>query len=187
MVATRALSLTTSLCVACSLGALVAGCGNPLPGTVLGTYQVTATAGASSCGGGLGAPSAYQFDVQLSQTEIGTDATLHWSWLDDEPIASGALAPVSSSDPALQASLTASQSSNVDATDAGAGPCTMERDDSLVVTLGAGAPPGSFSGTMSYAFSAESGSDCSDQLTAAGGMYAALPCALAYTMVATRR
>lgn len=178
-------SRPTSFAVACSLGILVAGCGNPLPGSLLGTYQVTATAGESSCGSGLGAPSAYQFDVQLSETT--TDSTLHWSWLNDTPIASGTLAPVSSTDPALQATLEDSQSANVDATDAGAGPCTMERADTLVVTLGPGTPPQSFSGTLTYAFTAESGSDCSDQLTTSGGMYEALPCSVAYALAAKRQ
>lgn len=53
-----------SLGVASLLGILAAGCGNAL----LGTYQVTATAQANSCGSGLGAPGVYQFDVQLSET-----------------------------------------------------------------------------------------------------------------------
>ena len=157
---------------------LVAGCGNPLPGTLLGTYQVTATVGDNTCG--LGAPSVRQFDVELSETTTATAQTLYWSWLDHTPIASGPLAT-------LQATLTSSQSGNVDGTDAGPGPCTMDRADSLVVTLGAGTPPGSFGGTMSYAFSAASGADCSDQLSAAGGAYAALPCTVTYALAATRR
>jgi hypothetical protein len=176
--------LAVSLGIAGVLGLLAAGCANPLPGTQLGTYQVTATNEANSCGGGLGAPSTYQFDIQLSETG---DSTLYWNWLDDSPIASGALAPVSSTDPALQATLTASQSSNVDATDAGPGPCTMDRSDSLVVTLGTGTPPVSFSGTMSYTFTAASCANCSDQLSAAGGMYDALPCTVTYTLAATHQ
>jgi hypothetical protein len=185
MVATGAPSITLSLSTAGLLGVLLAGCGNPLPGTLLGTYQVMATAEANSCGSGLGAPSVYQFDIQLSETD--SDSMLYWNWLENTPIASGALAPVSTTDPQLQATLTASQSSNVDATDAGAGPCTMDRDDSVVVTLGAGTPPASFAGTMSYAFTVESGADCSDQLTAAGGAYDELPCAVTYTIVAARQ
>ncbi len=164
-----------------ALGALAVGCANPLPGTLLGTYQVTATAGANTCG--LAAPSIYQFNVQLSETTTPTE-TLYWSWLTNEPIASGPLAAISSSDPTLQATLTSSQSADVDPTDAGPGPCTMVRDDTLVVTLGAGAPPHSFTGTMGYAFSAASGADCSDQLAAAGGSYAAIPCSVSYSLTA---
>jgi hypothetical protein len=168
-----------------ALAVLAAGCGNPLPGTLLGTYRVDATAQANGCG--LGAPAREQFDVELSEATMGTTTTLYWSWLKDMPIASGTLAAVSGSDPTLQASLTASQSANVDGTDAGPGPCTMDRADSLVVTLGTGTPPRSFTGTLSYTFSAASGADCTDQLAAAGGAYAALPCAVSYALAASRR
>jgi hypothetical protein len=168
-----------------ALAVLVAGCGNPLPGTLLGTYQVNATAQANGCG--LAAPARYQFYVELSEATMGTTTTLYWSWLTDMPIASGALAPVSAGDARLQASLSASQSANVDGTDAGPGPCTMDRADSLVVTLATGTPPPSFTGTMSYAFSAASGADCTDQLAASGGAYAALPCTVGYALAASRR
>lgn len=167
------------------IGALAAGCGNSLPGTVLGTYEVTANAGANTCG--LGAPSERQFWVEISEKTTATSSTLYWSWLDHTPIASGPLAPISSSDATLQATLTASQTGNVDGTTAGDGPCTMSRNDALVVALGAGAPPASFSGTMSYAFAAATGADCSDQLTASGGAYEALPCTVSYTITGLRR
>jgi hypothetical protein len=157
------------------LACLIGGCGNPLPGTLLGTYQVTATGQSNSCGSALGAPTSDQFDVQISKDS----GTLYWSWLNDSPIASGVL---SSSN---QATLTATQSLNVDGTDAGAGPCTMTRTDTLVVTLGSGTPPSTFSGTLSYAFGAAAGADCSDQLTSGGGMYAELPCEVAFTIAGT--
>lgn len=165
------------------LGVLAAGCGNPLPGTQFGTYQVTATAQANSCGSGLGAPSVYQFDVQLSETTA--TSTLYWDWLDNQPIASGTLAAVSTTDASLQTTLTSSQSENVDGTSTAAGPCTMDCDDDLAVTLGTGTPPGTFAGTMGYAFTVESGADCSDQLTAGGGMYDELPCTVSYTIAGT--
>jgi hypothetical protein len=183
MLATRRPSLPLSLGLAGLLGVLTAGCGNPLPGTLLGTYQVTATAGTSTCGSGLGAPGVYQFDVELSRTV----ATLHWSWLDNAPVASGPLTPVSSTDATLQASLVSSQSSNVDPSAAGSGPCTMTRTDTLLVTLGTETPPQKFTGTMSYAFTVESGANCADQLAASGGDYAELPCSLAYTIAGTRQ
>ncbi len=65
MPATGRQSLKSSVCVAGVLGALAAGCGNPLPGTILGTYQVTATAGTNTCGGPRSAGRTYQFDVQF--------------------------------------------------------------------------------------------------------------------------
>jgi hypothetical protein len=39
---------------------------------------------------------------------------------------------------------------------------------------------------MAYAFSAASGADCSDQLAAGGGSYAALPCSVTYSLSARR-
>jgi hypothetical protein len=185
MVAEGRSTLAVALVLVGSLGTLAAGCGNPLPGTLLGTYQVNATATTNSCG--LGAPSQYQFDVQISETTTPPPEALHWSWLTNTPIASGPLSAVSSTDPSLQATLTASQSANVDGVDGGAGPCTMERDDTLVVTLAAGTPPDTFTGTMGYTFSATSGADCTDQLAASGGMYAALPCTVTYTIAAKRQ
>jgi hypothetical protein len=44
---------------------------------------------------------------------------------------------------------------------------------------------GAFTGSIGYAFSVPSGVDCSDQLAAAGGMYATLPCTVSYSMTAT--
>ncbi len=63
----------------------------------------------------------------------------------------------------------------------------MERADTLVVTLGAASPPATFSGTMSYAFTVESGAQCTDQLTSAGGSYDQLPCSVSYTIAGTRQ
>ena len=63
----------------------------------------------------------------------------------------------------------------------------MERDDNVQVTLGSGSPPSSFTGTVTYAFLATSGSNCSDQLTTAGGQYSTLPCTITYSVKATRQ
>ncbi len=166
-----------ALGVACLLGALAPACEMTLPGQVLGTYQVTATGELDTCG--LGAPSAYQFDVELSEA----GGTLYWSWLDNAPIASGTLTPASST--SSRASLSSTQSEDVDPTDAGPGPCTMQRSDSLVVTLVKESPPSTFTGTMSYVFAAEPGADCADQLASAGGMYSELPCTVTYTIAGT--
>jgi hypothetical protein len=175
--------LACAIGVASLLGILAPACGGGPPGTVLGTYQVLAKGEANTCGSGLGAPIEYEFDVELSQL----DGTLYWSWLDNSPLASGRLTPVSSTDAQLEASLYVTQSENVDPTDAGAGPCTMARSDSMLVTLAKGSPPGSFTGTMSYTFTVPFGSDCADQLVAAGGMYSALPCTVSYTIGGTRQ
>jgi hypothetical protein len=84
--------------------------------------------------------------------------------------------------------LTATEQVNVDGTaDAGLGPCTMERDDTLTVTMGSGSPPTTFAATIKYAFSVTAGSDCSDQLTSGGGQYTTIPCTIEYTVTASRQ
>jgi hypothetical protein len=146
----------------------------PLPGTLLGTYSVAAQSVTNSCG--LAAPNPWQFDVQMS--EDGT--LLYWSWMDGTPAVSAPLTGTA-------ATLLATQQANVDGVDGGLGPCDMERDDTLVVTLGSGTPPTGFTSTITYAFSATAGSNCSDQLTPAGGQYGQLPCTVSYTAIGTRQ
>jgi hypothetical protein len=158
------------------LAATGSSCGN-LPGTTLGTYKVTGVLSANTCGSGLGAPDPWQFDVQLSEA----GSTLYWNWMDASPLLSG---PLNSP---TTASLTGYEIANVDATDAAMGPCDMQRNDAVEVMLGTGTPPASFQGTIRYAFSAQEGTDCSDQLRAAGGMYGELPCSVSYSITASRQ
>jgi hypothetical protein len=166
--------------VAVSAGGLswvVLACsGNPLPGNLLGTYQIVAQSQTNSCG--LAAPDPWTFDAELS--EQGT--TLYWSWMDGS-------APLSTTmSSSSQATILANEQINVDGTaDGGLGPCTMARADTLQIDLGSGSPPSAFSGTVGYVFSIVPGWDCADQLASAGGQYAALPCTVTYTMSATRQ
>ena len=151
--------------------------GNPLPGSMLGTYSVTGTMETNTCGNGLGAPSPWDFSIQMS--EDGT--TLYWSWMDGTPALYNVLNAQS------RATLTAIETANVDGTaDGGLGPCTMIRDDTLQVALGSGSPPATFTGSINYAFAVASGANCADQLGVAGGSYDTLPCALSYTITGTR-
>jgi hypothetical protein len=153
-----------------------ASCGN-LPGDTLGTYEAEGTLLSNSCGLGIGAPNPWAFDVLLSQT----GSTLFWSWQDGSPLLSG---PLNGS----HATLTAYEVDNVDTRDGGImGPCDLERNDDLSLTMGEGSPPASFSGSVSYTFSVQVGANCSDQLSAAGGMYDKLPCSVSYTVTATHQ
>ena len=153
-------------------GLIVAACNStPLPGTQLGTFKVTANASTNSCGVGLSAPSPWVFDVQMSES----DSLLYWSWMDGSPPLSGSLTT------STMASVTNNTSANVDATDAGNGPCTMDRNDDLEITLGTGTPPSSFTATITYTFAAASGADCSDQLASVGGSFDAVPCTIVYS------
>lgn len=154
---------------------LLACSDSPLPGTMLGTYRVAGQLQTNSCG--VSAPAPWTFDAQLSQN----GSTLYWSWMDGKAPLSGPLT-------AQSASIRTSQQANVDGTvEAGLGPCTMQRDDDVEVTLGSGSPPSSFTGTITYAFSATSGSDCADQLTSSGGSYGTLPCTIQYNVTASRQ
>jgi hypothetical protein len=155
---------------AVALALLVGACSStPLPGTQLGTYRIAAQSKGNSCG--LGAPDPWTFDVQLSRS----GSTLYWSWLDGRAPLSGTI------DAHSHASLTNTQTGNLDGNEAGLGPCTLQRQDDIEIEL-PGAPAGSLTGTIGYAFSVPTGSDCSDQLAASGGPYEALPCAMSYSM-----
>jgi hypothetical protein len=147
-----------------------------MPGTALGDFATTGHIATNSCGTTLGAPDPYTFTVQLSKD--GT--TLYWKYKDESNYVSGVL------DSSNQATITTSQTSNVDGTDAGAGPCTMARTDSAVVKLDSATSPAAFTGSLTYSFAAASGADCSDQLTSAGGTYQTLPCTISYTLTATK-
>lgn len=159
-------SLAAAATAACGLG--------QMPGTTLGTYEVTGQTQTNSCG--LSAPDPWTFDVQLSQD--GT--TLYWNWMDGTSYLSG---PVSGQ----SVTLIATEQVNVDGVDGGFGPCTMERDDTLTITLAEGSPPPTFDATIEYAFSVVSGSECADQLTSGGGQYTTIPCTIEYTVTASRQ
>jgi hypothetical protein len=165
---------TAAALLALSAGSVAACNATPMPGTMLGTYKVTAQSTTNTCG--LDAPDPWAFDIQLS--EEGT--TLYWSWMDGSALLSGTATSSS-------AMLTSQVEANVDGTDAGAGPCTMTRIDDITVALASGAQPSSFTGTIDYGFQAVAGANCSDQLTNAGGQYGALPCTITYSMTAARQ
>jgi hypothetical protein len=66
------------------------------------------------------------------------------------------------------------------------GPCDLERNDDLELTIGGGSPAVSIGGTITYTFSPQVGANCSDQLVASGGMYDTLPCKISYTIAGSR-
>ena len=165
------------LCLS-SLSTLCGCSSSALPGTLLGTYRIVATLQSNGCGAGLSPPNPWHFDVQLSEK----DATLYWSRMDGTAALSNAL------DARLHTSLETTTTGNVDGTvDGGLGPCTMQRQDSVDITLRPGSPPATFAGTIGYAFSVSSGANCSDQLAPAGGIYDALPCSVSYSAIGTRQ
>jgi len=72
----------------------------------------------------------------------------------------------------------AAHSSQVVEAEAGTAGCALARNDTIVVTLGSASDVTTVSGTLAFAFSAISGSDCSSQMSVNGGTYDVLPCTL---------
>jgi hypothetical protein len=166
---------SVACCAAAAAWMLATACSDsPMPGRVLGTYTVSGQSKSNTCG--LGAPDPWKFTVQLSMR----GSILYWSWLDGSPLLSG---PASSS---RQVIVKNSQQVNADSTDASLGPCTLVRDDDIEITLAAGTTPRSFTGTVAYAYTPANGSICNDVLSASGGTFASLPCAVSYDVTATR-
>jgi opacity protein-like surface antigen len=167
-------SALVAVCLAAAASACTAACSDsPLPGAMLGTYKVTGQSVTNACG--LNAPDPWSFEVQLSLQ----GSTLYWSWMDGSPILSGNF------DTQGHATLTRTGTLNPDSTDAGLGPCTLERSDTVDVVLASG--NSSFGGTIGYAYKPVSGATCSDQLGGAGGMFKSLPCAMSYRVDGARQ
>jgi hypothetical protein len=163
---------------ACGLIALVVSCGAApsLPGTALGTYDVTGTLGANTCGSGLGAPNPWNFTVQMSED----GSTFYWQ-------TTGGTQMSSTMNSTTKVAITSVQTANVDTTEGGLeGPCDLTSTTVIDLTLAETSPPATFSGTISYTFQAATGvsssTDCTDQLSASGGTYDTLPCTASYSV-----
>jgi hypothetical protein len=165
--------------------ALSASCAAPdsglpaLPGTTLGTYNVTGTLSTNTCGAGLGAPSPWTFTSEMSED----GSTLYW-----ETSVGGEMSSTMSS--ATEAAMTSVLTANVDASDAGVpGPCDLQNTTVLGLTLDSSSAPSSFVGTLTYTFAAatgvSTGTNCTDQLSASGGAYDTLPCTASYSLSGT--
>jgi hypothetical protein len=162
----------------CALVGLTMGCAppTPLPGTSLGTYNVTGTLETNTCGSGLGAPNPWTFTTQMSED----GAVLYWE-------ISGGTELYSTMSSATQVSITSVSTTNVDGADAGIqGPCDLQSTTALDLNLSAGSPPATFTGTITYTFEAavgvSSATNCTDQLSASGGTYDTLPCTASYSL-----
>jgi hypothetical protein len=169
--------------------ALAAGSGacaptSSLPGTALGNYDVVGTLGTNTCGSGVNASSPWDFTAELSQD--GT--TLYLAKSDGTDEVSG---PLASTD-ATSATLISVVTANADESDSGvAGPCNLTLSTTFALTLAAGSPPKTFTGTAVYTYTpataVSSNNDCTDQLSASGGPYSTLPCTVNYSLSATRQ
>lgn len=144
------------------------------PGAPLGSYAVNGKLVANGCGAGDGASDPWAFSVKLSKD----GSTLYWI--------QGGLPVSGHIDASSHATMSSTSSQTIHGADprSGAGACTIERHDALDLTLASDAA--SFAGTITYTFAPSDGSDCTDQLAAAGGSFAILPCSVGYTLQANR-
>ena len=149
------------------------GCGNPTPGTVLGTYAVASALSADTCGSIVVASA----DPGPFTVTISNDRGVYY-WFPS----TGGTSTSGSMNAARTVTIDDTVVDNVDGTDAGVGPCTLQRNDALRFTLAAGASPGSFTGSYGFTMMPAAGSTCTDQLAAHGGSYAALPCTITYAL-----
>jgi hypothetical protein len=168
-----------------------------MPGTPLGTFNVTGTLTTNTCGAGTNAPNPWTFQVDLSLD----GSQLYWSWRDGSPYLSGSLSTSSEatllnwqtgSDPADAAACTAANNNDgywfgppqTGAPCTSSAGCTMTRSDVYDVTLATTRK--TFTGTVVYQFAVASASNCSGQLSSAGGAYDVLPCTIKYSLSASQ-
>jgi hypothetical protein len=182
--------MPTSRLVALALALpCLAGCGDIFgqkdakqPGTPLGTFHVTATQTANTCGDkALGAPASWEFDVKLARAA----GTLYWD--NGAQQVSGSL-----SDGTQAFSVAGTVVEDMRAGGESGSPCSVERDDAATGALvGKDADISSVSGQLSFSFHAQAGTQCEDlvQTTAQSPknvVFAALPCSMTYTFAAPR-
>jgi len=160
-----------------ALASAFAACDNPNPGTPLGTFSVTSALTANSCGAQVADTDPGSFQVTISNDQ----GIVYWFPDTGGTSVSGSMSA------SRTVSISEVVADDVDQTDAGAGACTLQRNDTLAFTLAAGAAPASFTGSYSFTVSPAVGANCSDQLLAGGGGYTALPCTITYSLDGTRQ
>jgi len=152
-----------------------AACDNPTPGTVLGTYAVASTVSTNSCGSVAAATDPGSFSVTISNDH----GTVYWFPNSGGTSTSGTM------NAARTVTISDVLADDVDATEAGVGKCTLQRNDTLSFTMATGVAPASFTGSYSFTVSPAIGANCADQLASGGGGYAELPCTVNYKMDGT--
>ena len=164
-----------AIAVTALLSALAPGCGGKdgkQPGEPLGTFKVTGKLVRSSCGP---QPDPWEFSVKL-----GRDPGKIY-WIQGDVPVQGTM------DAKAQFSMAATGVHPIRAEDPKKRTlgCAIRRDDHVAGTLGPD-PVVQAKGTLSYAFAATDGSDCTDQLSASGGEFETLPCEIHYEITAQR-
>jgi len=166
-----------------SLSACVAP-SSSLPGDSLGKYSVVATLGTNTCGSGIDATNPWKFTAEMSKD----DSTLYFANEDGSDEVSGGYDGTDETSATLVSAVT----KNVNDASANLGTtCNLTLTTTFALTLGATSPPPTITGSASYAYSVataiSSNTDCTAQLSSAGGKYATLPCTVTYSLKATRQ
>jgi hypothetical protein len=155
-----------------------------LPGDSLGKYDVVATLGTNTCGSGVDATNPWSFTADMSKD----GSTLYFANEDGSDQVSGGY---DDSDE-TSATLVSAETKNVNDANANLGTtCNLTLTTTYALTLGTTSPPPTLKGSASYAYSVataiSSNTDCTTQLSSAGGKYATLPCTVTYSLKATRQ
>lgn len=176
-------AITRARCVLC-VAWLCSGCLAPdqaaeehqdphQPGEMLGAFSVTGKLGDDSCGAdALSAPTNWDFNVKLSRD----GSTLYWL--------NGREAIVGDIDQRGRFAFATHVDLPLSATRGAAKGCTIVRSDSAAGQLSAA--QAGFDGSLSYAYAASPGSDCSALPLGADGLPLALPCSLSYRLSGVR-
>ncbi len=191
-----------ALLLSIGAAALTLGCVNPFgqpesqamnPGQQVGTFAVNASEGPNTCGAGaLGSPSAYMFNVTMSVE----GSTIYWNEGNGAPVVPGTLAAdgvtfsfETTSITDMRASVDTSTASSSSSTGGvPLPPCSIERADTGTGTLvGNSTGVTSFSGTLTYAFTPTTGSNCLDLIENVSPTFATLPCSMSYSMSGSRQ
>ena len=155
-----------------------------LPGTSLGKYKVVATLGTNTCGSGINASNPWNFTVQISQD----GSTLYLANEDGSDEVSGSFDSTEQTSATLVSAVTENVNS---AATAGGTTCNLTLATNFALTFASGSPPPTFTGTATYAYSVatsvSSNTDCTAQLSSAGGKYSTLPCTVSYSIKGTRQ
>jgi len=155
-----------------------------LPGDSLGKYDVLATLGTNTCGSGIDAMNPWHFTADMSKD----GSTLYFANEDGSDEVSGGY---DGSDE-TSATLVSAVTKNVNDATANLGTtCNLTLTTTYALTLGTTSPLSTLTGSASYAYSVataiSSNTDCTTQLSSAGGKYATLPCTVTYSLKATRQ
>jgi hypothetical protein len=152
---------------------LIASCKpeEALPGTALGSFAVTAVLSSNTCGDGLNPTNPWKFDADMSLD----GNTLHFRATDEEEIS----APLDSENTATCTTVVNSQPSTDSA-------CTLSLKTIYTIKLDSATAPKTSSGSLRFEHSASGSNKCAGQLSANGGTYDELPCAVEYSYTALK-